>query len=127
MTQYLAEKVNELSGNIVWNSIAKGFWPNHSDPDYEIPRKLALIASEVSEALDAHRNPYVNHDGQAAELIDSRTNMGPEQTEDFLDELADIIIRTLDLANYYDLDIGNAIIEKVGKNSLRPAKHGKRY
>ena len=60
---------------------------------------LALIASEVGEAANECRNK--------------------KPTEKLGDELADIILRTLDLALEQDIDINEAIYEKMAKNKLR--------
>jgi hypothetical protein len=39
-------------------------------------------------------------------------------------ELADIIIRVLDLAASLDIDMDKAVIEKMQHNATRPARHG---
>lgn len=43
----------------------------------------------------------------------------------FASELADIIIRTLDMAGAYGIDIERAVREKIVYNATRPAKHGR--
>lgn len=70
---------------------------------------IALIHSEASEALEAMRN---GHDiGSAAVAV----------------ELADIIIRTLDMAAYAGIDIGRTIEEKHASNMARPRRHNKAF
>lgn len=98
----LAEKIHNMAKS-------KGFWTDTEEAPHlsAIPTKLALIHSEVSEALEVHRK-------------------GGKRSK-FTEELADIIIRTLDLAQAIDLDIGTAIIEKMEANESRPHKHGRRY
>lgn len=66
--------------------------------------QLAKIMSEGGEAVAA-----IQH-GEWEEL--------PE-------ELADIVIRTLDLADYLGYPIGDVILKKMEKNRRRPYKHGK--
>lgn len=86
----------------------KEFWrdiPEDRD-DLWVPWALALIHSEVSEALKAHR----------------RGDMG-----DFGEELADISTRTGDLAEEVGVDLELEIGVKQAKNEDRPPKHGKRY
>jgi len=73
-----------------------------------IPEKLCLIHSEVSEAMEAHRS-----------LTSSK-----DQIEE---ELADIIIRVLDLAEYLNMDMEVAVEAKHFINEGRPIRHGKRY
>lgn len=117
-----AQVLNELADDISNTSESKGFW----DPDDVgdmgiIPLKIALIHDECSEALQVHRKEY----DDAEEDIVSR--MTPMQEDDFAEEIADVIIRSLDLAGYYDWDIGTIIVDKMAKNEGRPYRHGKRY
>lgn len=79
-----------------------------------------LIVSEVVEAQQVLRNPY---DG----AVDAFTNMTEAQGYEFLEELADVVIRVLDLTEYFGWNIGETILAKMSKNSLRPHKHGKRF
>jgi NTP pyrophosphatase (non-canonical NTP hydrolase) len=68
--------------------------------------KLGLIQSEASEALEAVRSGDIEHTGE---------------------ELADIVIRTLDLAEYLGIDIEAAVERKHKENEMRPIKHGKLF
>lgn len=95
--------INELAREIHENARNKGFY----DVKVSVPQSLCLIHSEVSEALEAHRDA--------------------EPVERFTEELADVIIRVLDTAAYHELNIGSAILAKMEKNRNRPYKHGKRY
>ncbi len=105
----LGQDINKLSLEIYENADKKGFWGDE-DEQYEIPRKLALIHAEVSEALEEHHR-------------------GKDGWEDrFTEEIADVIIRCLDLAAAYGHErIGHTIIEKHLVNLERPHLHGKRY
>lgn len=87
----------------------------HPDANY-IAAKLALIHSEVSEGLEALR------DGDLALRIDPERGK-PEGLES---ELADIIIRTLDLAEALGMDMGTTMAVKMAYNEGRPHKHGNR-
>jgi len=85
------------------------------DANY-IAAKLALIHSEVSEGLEALR------DGDLALRIDPERGK-PEGLES---ELADILIRTLDLAEALGMDMGGTMAIKMRYNEGRPYKHGNR-
>ena len=109
----LANEINSLSQEAYSTAWKNGF----HDPDSESNQTgmaLALIHSEISEALEALRkgNPSDTH--------------CPEYKK-FEIELADAVIRILDLAGSQDMDIGGAILEKMRYNSSRPYRHGKKF
>lgn len=72
---------------------------------------LALIASEVSEALEAvrHGNPPDDKVSQFSGLEA---------------ELADVLIRVFDMAAAFDLNLGEAVVAKMAMNATRGQKHG---
>ena len=79
----------------------------HGFQEYEInglyvPTKIALIMSEGAEALEAHRTGNIKELGH---------------------ELADIVIRTMDLAESLKIDLAAEIIKKADFNVDRPFKH----
>ena len=92
-------------------ALEKGWWDNPRD----IPHCLALVHSEVSEALEAYRELGANE--QYHRLTD-------EKPEGFVYELADILIRVGDLAIHCDLDLETAVQEKMEFNSTRGYRHG---
>ena len=94
-------------------AIAKGWW----DEPRDIPHCLALIHSEVSEALEAYRE----HGSRNPDDVDYDPNPKPEG---FVYELADILIRVGDLARHCDLDLETAVKEKMEFNSTRGYRHG---
>lgn len=85
----------------------KGFHPGPPGKDTrERAKILALVHSEVSEALEADRE---NDDALYAE------------------ELADVVIRVLDHAESEGIDLEHEIEAKMDVNEDRERKHGKQY
>lgn len=85
---------------------------------HSMVEKLALVTCEVAEAIEEWR------DGRGATEI--YYNTGKEgKPEGVPIELADIVIRTLGLAEMYGIDLTAAIALKVEFNWSRPYKHGK--
>ncbi len=105
--------LNELAKEIYEIVKSKGFhgsntpgyiWGSH---DHLVPLKLALLHSEVTGALEAHRK---------------------DDHENFSEEMSDIILRALDLCHALGIDIDSAVTAKMIRNKNREYKRGgKRY
>ena len=104
------------------HSIARnnGFWDNE---EFNVGEKLALIHSEVSEALECARE-YPDALARQEYELDSR---GQEKPIGFGSELADIMIRVADLAGKLDIPLGEITREKIEYNKKRPYKHSKAF
>lgn len=104
--------LNEMSKEIYHANKAKGFWPE--DPTQRnVGELIALIHSELSEGLEAHRKDLMD------DHLPHRKGLEVE--------LADALIRILDMCGGLNLDISGAVKEKLEYNRSRPAKHGKNY
>lgn len=123
--------INELAKQVHENAKSKGFF----EKEKNIGEMLCLIHSEVSEALEADRNgrfadihKTVPLD-QIMKLKNDSFNGWFEKyhKNTFEDELADIVIRVMDLCAFKGIDLERHIEAKMRYNSLREYKHGKKY
>lgn len=120
--------LNKLAQQIHRIARDKGFY----NSEVNIAEKLCLVHSEVSEALEADRtNKYAKKDILRINRIsienDFRRDFSDSIKNTFEDELADVMIRILDICALKGIDIESHIKAKMRYNSTRPYKHGKEY
>lgn len=141
MVTNICQGLNESARIIHENNKAKGFWDN----DRNEGEMLMLIVTELGEAMEAHRKGKVNRlrsfnsDMSGARLSTEDFNVDNinyswiinrfETTvkDSYEDEIADTIIRLLDLCAGRGIDIETHIQLKVEYNKSRSHLHGKRY
>lgn len=128
-------KIHEIAKN-------KGFW----DSERETGTLLMLCVSELSEALEADRigkyaqlhseefiieGKTIDQDLQLAikedDFIKFEDIFRSQVKDTFEDELADTIIRILDLCGARGIDIEKHINLKLKYNTSRERMHGKAY
>ena len=103
--EYLPGSINTLVERAHNTAVKHGFWEKQDPHDTMVTlARLALITSEVGEAVEALRVP---------------DEAGLEE------ELADIVIRVMDLAGARHLNLEAAMLAKMAKNDNRPWLHGK--
>ena len=96
----LGREINRINAANGWNVPIPEDW---NETNYKIPAVLALIHSEVSEALEAYRkNDFAN----------------------FSEEMADVLIRVLDCACGLGIDMNAVVDAKIEKNRHRGHRHG---
>lgn len=94
------------------NSLEKGFHkPGIARSTIEM---LMLIVTEISECCEAFRQ----------EEMPKSDHIFPYNLAE--EELADAIIRIMDLGAYMNLDVGGALAAKMKFNRTRPYMHGKK-
>ena len=91
---------------------AKGFW----ETDRNVGELLALMHSEISEALEEYR--------AGRPLTAIRLDPTTGKPEGFPIELADLLIRVFDLAGKFGINLPEAIKMKMSYNATRPHRHG---
>lgn len=114
--------LNDISDIVHGNAVAHGFYEDIDDAmDY------LMVNDQIKYSVDARRNfvlaqlaKIASEVGECVAVIQKTVDW-----DELPEEMADILIRTLDLAGYLNMDIGNAVMLKVDKNANRPYKHGK--
>lgn len=112
MKNYQVQSLAKLQSEIYAGNVNAGWWTNiHTGQPKpkgdvtEILAKLALVHSEVSEALEGVRKNLMD---------DKLPNRKMAEVE-----CADAIIRILDLAEHEGWDVAGAIQEKLKYNAIR--------
>lgn len=101
----------EVQEQIHETAVKKGWWEEKRN----FGELIALCHSELSEALEWARKP---------------TRQCSDHIPDFSgveEELADCIIRILDLADGFDLDVIGALLAKMRFNEGRQYRPGKQF
>jgi NTP pyrophosphatase (non-canonical NTP hydrolase) len=99
--------ITEKCQEIYEDNKDKGWWDGERN-DGEL---IALMHSELSEALEAYR-----HGNPLSEKIPDFSHVE--------EELADTVIRIMDMCGARGFDLGGAIEAKLAHNRTRSHKHG---
>lgn len=126
--------IKETAAKIYANNVNKGFW----DKERNVGEMLMLVTSELSEALEADRkNRRANP--EALQLLMDKGHTWEQSKavfvdvfkdnvkDTFEDELADAVIRLLDIAEGMKIDLEWHIAQKMKYNETRERLHGKSY
>lgn len=113
--------IRELQTIAHANAVEKGWWDGYPRGENgalvltadQVLAKLALVHSEVSEAAECVRD----HDLGFRRRDDGKPEGLPV-------ELADTVIRLLDLCGALGIDLEAALLAKHSYNLTRPRRHG---
>lgn len=133
--------ISELVTRAHDNAVKHGFW----NPAPEFGTAIALIHSELSEALEEKRADRADVWFHCLEGDPSLPCDPADETDCFqfsheyqcqhrgkkpegvAVELADAVIRIADLCGHLGIDLEAAIALKMDYNETRPFKHGKKF
>ncbi len=103
--------INSLQKEIHKNALSHCWW----DSKREFGTLIALCHSELSEALEENRKGIP---------INQTYYTESGKMEGVPSELADVVIRIMDICEYYGIDLEKVILEKHEYNKNREFKHG---
>lgn len=84
--------------------------------DFDVCEKLLLVVTEVAEATEEVR------DGNMATYFSEGG-----KPEGYPSELADVVLRVMDMAQQGGIDLAAEIRQKIAYNKTRPFKHGRKF
>ena len=106
-------KVNDAVSDSYQNAKEHGW----HDTERSIGDLICLMHSELSEALEEHRN------GRYPTEV-YYNSQKPNKPEGIPVELADCVIRIFDFCGLYDIDLEKVLETKMNYNKTRPYRHG---
>lgn len=110
--------LNELRDKAYNNAVNKGFYDAGTP---SVSAYCANLHGEVSELWEAHRHNqlYAPCDKAADMILAGCVPLSCAQ-----EEIADIIIRALDMAGALGIDLDEAVQQKMKFNATRSYRHG---
>lgn len=105
--QQAIDEVQSLHGGRMQE---KGFWAGRSDSTESKLALIALMHSELSEAVEGIRKHKMD-------------DHLPDVPMDHA-EMADVVLRVFDYCAYYGIPLGSLILRKMEYNASRPHMHG---
>ena len=111
----MSKTIRELQREVHETAVEHGWWDDFGPGAAPRLAKLALVHSEISEAVEEVRDGTLHL---------SYPPDGSGKPEGMVVELADAVIRIMDLCEALGLDLQDAIDFKHEYNKTRPYRHG---
>lgn len=115
----MAKTLQVMTAEVVIWARSNGFY----DEPRSFPETVALLHSEVSEALEAWRERGM--DSWFIHEMDADGQPGPAKPEGVGPEFADVLMRLLDAAHRHGVDLEAEYERKLAFNRTRPYRNGK--
>lgn len=145
--------LNQLRDECHKNAVDHGFWEVVGDDGIVIKdgeekntfaKCMALVVSEIGEAIEADRKKnWLKDKDMDLRIGEDRNTLAKfvkkssvEERNSFTkevlkgnveEEIADILIRIMDLSSHYNIDLDSIVRLKMDYNASRPYKHNKEY
>lgn len=117
-----ADAINSLAADVNAMARAKGWWPEEGRNTGEC---LALIHSEISECLEDLRKGDGVESEKGLTVEDANELVRPMLAVE--EEMADAMLRIMDLCAARGWNLGGALVSKMAYNAGRPTRHGKQF
>ena len=106
----LKDQIKNLQAVCHQAAVSAGWWTDLKTGESlrgkrNVAELLCLVHSEISEAMEGHRKNLMDDKLPHRKMLEV--------------ELADAVIRIMDLAGSLDLDVGGALVEKMEYNAIR--------
>ncbi len=136
--QELQQRVGEVNAANGWRTTDESALDPKARVNAQVAR-LALITTEVAEAIEEIRNGRDVDEAYFSGVVDFAhagdedaleewepvdANDDPRKPEGVASELADIVIRSLDAADAWGIDLMVAVELKLAYNATRGHRHG---
>lgn len=123
LTYLMFTDINDLAEAVHDNAKEHGFHPEDEPIEWWLSNMCNNLTGEVSELWESQRAGTLNEVcDKAAKMVE----LGLSPLTQVEEELADVIIRAMDMSKRLGIDIVSALNIKHEYNKTRPFKHGKK-
>jgi len=115
-------KIKELARAAHMNAVNKGFYDQ-----FNTLRDYSLV--NPMPGMEYIKNIHISNLIMlvVTELAEAVEGLRKGNAENLAEELADSVIRIMDLSGFLEIDLEKAIVEKMAINAGRPELHNKKF